>query len=355
MDNLVRTILDLLNPIIIPDWGGLVALIPIILLVLVVAWFLFIVRRYATAGPTRRAPARVPALAPPSIHMPGPSRAPILAAFGAAALFWGLVVGGVALLIGATVMTITLLLWGREAFRDYDRIEPTSSLPAIVHEGPPPGVHMPGPSIRPLLGALGTAALLGGLVVGGPLLVVALVFLSWTLVGWLVDATAEYRKVVEADKTGHLENIPPRRWPGTALQVFVAVFVVVAVAQTGLLGSLGASGAGPGASGASPAASGPALPPGTLSLVARDVAYQTTTLEVAAGKPFAIQFKNEDPAGVAHDVDIRSSDGTVLQDQAHTDGGQTSTYQYTALQPGTYVFICSVHPIPAMTGTLTVK
>ncbi len=47
--------------------------------------------------------------------------------------------------------------------------------------------------------------------------------------------------------------------------------------------------------------------------------------------------------------------GRVLQEQPTIDGGQETTYQYTALQPGTYTFICKIHPIPNMTGTLTVK
>ena len=59
--------------------------------------------------------------------------------------------------------------------------------------------------------------------------------------------------------------------------------------------------------------------------------------------------------GVPHDVDIRSQDGTVLQNQPTVDGGKSTTYSYQPLQAGTYTFICSVHPIPAMTGTLTVK
>ena len=32
-----------------------------------------------------------------------------------------------------------------------------------------------------------------------------------------------------------------------------------------------------------------------------------------------------------------------------------ANYVIDGLDPGTYTFICSVHPIPAMTGTLTVK
>lgn len=93
-----------------------------------------------------------------------------------------------------------------------------------------------------------------------------------------------------------------------------------------------------------------------LEITANQISYDKHELSVAAGKAFAIKFKNTDPAGVPHDIDIRQSDGkTVLQDKPTVDGGKEVVYDYTALQPGTYTFICSVHPIPAMTGTLTVK
>src|SRR5206468_7217501 len=122
------------------------------------------------------------------------SAAPIVVALGAGGLFAGLVIGGIAIAVGAVILVITLLVWFREAVRDYDHIEGRPQLPALVHEGPPPGVHMPGPSIRPFLGALGTGALLMGLVIGGWVLLLAVIFLVWTLLGWLVDFTAEYRK-----------------------------------------------------------------------------------------------------------------------------------------------------------------
>ena len=93
----------------------------------------------------------------------------------------------------------------------------------------------------------------------------------------------------------------------------------------------------------------------TLELAAKDIKYDKTELSAAAGQPFAIHFKNNDPAGVTHDVDIRQSDGkTVLQDKPTIDGGKETTYDYTALKAGSYVFICSIHPT-LMSGTLTVK
>lgn len=93
----------------------------------------------------------------------------------------------------------------------------------------------------------------------------------------------------------------------------------------------------------------------TLELVAKNVQFDKKELSAPADQPFAIHLANQDPAGLPHDVDIRQSDGkTVLQDKPTVDGGKDTTYDYTALKAGTYVFICSVHP-QNMSGTLTVK
>jgi plastocyanin len=348
--DIVKTLLDVAAVFITPDWGALIQLIPIGLALLVLVYLLWTVRRFATAGPTRRAPARIEPIAPASLHMPGGSAAPIVVAFGAFALFAGLILGGVALLVGVLLLVLSLMAWGREAVRDYHHLEPVPALPAVIHT-PPPGIHLPGPSIRPFMGALGSAVFFAGLVLGGWVLVIGVVFLAFTLLGWLVDFTAEYRKVEEADRTGHLENIVPKNLPTVAIGVFAVLFVLVALIQAGIFPPrIGAAG-GPGASGsAAPAAS---LPPGTVAVRAKDVAYDVHALTVPANAPFHIQFSNKD-AGVDHDVDIRDSAGKTVIDVPHTTGGQTQTYDYTALPPGTYTFICSVHPIPAMTGTLTV-
>jgi plastocyanin len=98
------------------------------------------------------------------------------------------------------------------------------------------------------------------------------------------------------------------------------------------------------------------LPSGTvLNLVAKDIAYSGLDLEVAAEAPFAIAFQNQDPAGVTHDVDIRDAGGNVLANQEPINGGTSTNYTYAGLAAGTYTFICSIHPVPSMTGTLTVK
>ncbi|MBI3746423.1 MAG: cupredoxin domain-containing protein [Chloroflexi bacterium] len=356
MQQLYQAILDLASRVVIPDWGELIKLIPLGLAGIVLLWLLLVARQYATVGPARRASARLTPITPPELHMPGPSYAPIVAAVGAAALLWGLVVGGDALLIGTVVLVLSLLYWGREAIHDYDRTAHVQTLPAVVHPGPPPGVHMPGPSFRPLLGALGTTALMAGLVAGGWLLAAGVIILILTLGGWLVDARAEYVKTEEADRTGHMENIADPRWPRRLLQFGAVLFVVALLLQAGILPPKGSSTAG-GGPGTSAAPSGPAATPGTaFNVTAKDIAYDQKAFTVAAGADFTIAFTNADSPGVTHDVDIRATDKTtVLQNQEVTNGGSKTTYSYKGLPAGTYVFICSIHPIPQMTGTLTVK
>ena len=64
------------------------------------------------------------------------------------------------------------------------------------------------------------------------------------------------------------------------------------------------------------------------------------------------------PAGWGYAVTegALSADGkTVIQHQDVIAGGASTTYQYAALAAGTYEFICSIHPVPSMTGTVTVK
>jgi len=100
-----------------------------------------------------------------------------------------------------------------------------------------------------------------------------------------------------------------------------------------------------------PAASGATV----LQLAAKNIAFDKTALDAPAGKPFAIDFKNEDGPGTQHNVEIRKADGSIVSDPATIDGGVETTYAYAALPAGTYTFICKVHPIAPMTGTLTVK
>jgi mono/diheme cytochrome c family protein len=92
-----------------------------------------------------------------------------------------------------------------------------------------------------------------------------------------------------------------------------------------------------------------------LDLTAASIAYDTKELSGPADKQFGIDFKQQDSGVGGHNVEIRDSGGqTLFKGQVLTDPGET-TYTIPALKAGSYTFICSVHPIPQMTGTLTVK
>jgi cytochrome c oxidase subunit 2 len=107
---------------------------------------------------------------------------------------------------------------------------------------------------------------------------------------------------------------------------------------------------------APPPSGGPAAV--NLQLGAKDIAFSTLSLEAPADTPFSITFGNSDE-GIPHNVDIYEGQGTsgtrVFDGGVPFEGQETVVYQVPALAAGTYTFNCRAHPIPAMTGTLTVK
>jgi plastocyanin len=403
------SLLALLNQLVSPDWGALVALIPLAVAALVAVYLGWIMRRALTAPPTRTRP--VPATPTPAhIHMPGPSLAPFLAAAGFACFFLAILFvhvgpemdpatrqpianstswtvqppGLLAIAIGFLALLSGLLYWGREASREYDALEAPTALPAIVHPGPPAGVHIPGPSFRPFLLALAAAVMVVGGVLNVSIFMGGVAMLVVALLGWLSDARAEYRETVRADASGHLENIPAPRFPTGTLLLFGAILILSVLVAEGIVpprqpaasvaaspGPAASAGAGaaaspsaaPAASAGAPVASAGAGAPAasaapgaavTLQLSASGIAYDKTELAAPANTPFQIDFTNND-AGIPHNVSIHAGSATgteVFKGEIFTGSG-VRTYDVPALPAGTYTFVCSVHP--NMVGTLTVK
>ena len=212
--------IEFTSKLVVPDWGALVALIPVGLLIAVVLYLVWIVLRFGSAGPTRRGKTRITPRAPAGLHMPGPSFAPILGAIGVLFLGFGLVAGGLWAAVGAIILALTLLYWGREALREYDttaaghggEVVIVGALPAPAGT-PPEGVHIPAPTFRPLLVGMAMAILVGGLVFGGWAAVLGFIAIVVTGLGWLWDATREYRATEHADVTGHLDAGGNPPWP----------------------------------------------------------------------------------------------------------------------------------------------
>jgi plastocyanin len=104
-----------------------------------------------------------------------------------------------------------------------------------------------------------------------------------------------------------------------------------------------------------PPAGGVVQPPagGTgdaVSVIAKDIAFQTTDVTVKAGAPVTIDFDNQD--GAPHNIAISDANGQSVFKGEIVSSKQV-TYNVPALTAGTYSFICEVHP--NMKGTITAK
>lgn len=361
MDQIWTNLINFIAQFVSPDWGKVIGLIPLGLLALIGLYCLWLVRSLALLGPAERGGRPMPPMPPAGIHMPGPSLAPTFGALGVGLVVWGLVFRAI-LPIGLIVLVLALLYWLREGMRDYDHIEATAiTLPAVIHDGPPAGVHMPGPSFRPILAGLSMMVIVFGLVFGVPILVAGFLMLAVTLFGWLHDARTEYSLVVEADHTGHPRNAPPPHYPSGTLTFFAVVVIAAFVVNFKIIppadnsgGSAAASGA-PTASGAAgaPAAS-PSGPAADVTIVAHNITYLTATASAPASKAFTIAFINQD-SGIPHNVSIHTGGASGQQVFLGNivTGPITTIYEVPALPAGTYTYVCSVHA--TMTGILTVK
>jgi plastocyanin len=370
IEDLWSSLIELTSQFVVPDWGALVALIPILLATLGALYLTWTVFRYATAGPTRRGRRRLTPVPPPGTHLPGPSFAPILGALGTFSFVFGVFSGGPWLAIGAAVLVVTLLYWGREALREYDRIAAAEAggQTAVVPIGalaapagsPPPGVHIPAPSFRPLLVAFAMTLLVAGLVIGGWAAVLGALAVVVTGLGWLRDARREYVAAEAADRTGHLDAGRAPVWPIATFALLAVLVAGGALLSSGVLpnsggaapasaGTGGSAGGGGGGSGATPA---PSVPAADVTVTAEGIKFLETSITAPADKPFTIAFDNRD-GGTPHNIVIEDSSGTKRFDGALITGPKAVIYDVPALPVGTYTFVCSVHP--AMTGTLTVQ
>ena len=94
LEEIWNGILELMAQFVIPDWGALIALLPVFIFVLTIIILAWIFLRLFRAPKARRGIQRVPPRTPPGLHMPGPSFAPILASIGVFLLFLGVVFPG---------------------------------------------------------------------------------------------------------------------------------------------------------------------------------------------------------------------------------------------------------------------
>ena len=124
-----------------------------------------------------------------------------------------------------------------------------------------------------------------------------------------------------------------------------AALAAVALAAVALLAGCGG---GTGVGLESPPAG---LDPESPVLVADGIAFDRVELAVEANEPFVLVFENRE--AVSHNVSIYADEGRSNRrfDGVLFGGPATRWYPVPALAPGTYVFVCDLHP--TMRGALT--
>lgn len=86
-----------------------------------------------------------------------------------------------------------------------------------------------------------------------------------------------------------------------------------------------------------------------LTLHARDITFDVTTLEVKANQPVELVYINEGRIDHAFSID-----GLLAEQKVKP--GETYTFTFTPVQPGQFKFVCAMpgHEMAGMVGTFTV-
>ncbi len=139
-------------------------------------------------------------------------------------------------------------------------------------------------------------------------------------------------------------------------RLWLVLLVPVAVAAATACGSGSSGTASSGGATATQAAGGAAVggaASSQITVVATDNKFDKTALTVPAGKEVTITFENKGSAiHNWHVGGVKGKDGKDITTQL-IPGGKTETVSFTIDNPGTYDYMCDVHP--EMRGKLTVQ
>jgi plastocyanin len=100
----------------------------------------------------------------------------------------------------------------------------------------------------------------------------------------------------------------------------------------------------------------PSVEPGgeVVELSAANIAFDKLELRAAADTPWTLRFTNEE--AIIHNVVILDANNQeVFRTDDLTGPDASGDYAVPGLPAGEYTFYCEFHPVPDMTGTLTVE
>jgi nitrite reductase (NO-forming) len=128
-----------------------------------------------------------------------------------------------------------------------------------------------------------------------------------------------------------------------SLRVVVVALVGVLLLAAGGCGGDEDGGAGGGASATTATSGGGGE---ELKLTAKDIKWDTTTLQLTSGTSYRVEVTNDD--SVEHNFTF--AEASADQD---VEGGENATVTFTAPAAGSYEFFCKYHQ-QGMRGTVTV-
>lgn len=149
----------------------------------------------------------------PESHLPPPSLAPILFALGLIVMAAGAIFVGELLSVGITLVVLGAVRWFVEDMGYFEaggpaefRQHPLQVMPDV---SPPAGIHMPPPSVTPLLFAAGLMITAAGAVFTDQVLGAGITLLVFGGVGWFLEDIQYFEEPVHDDHDGdHGEDAP---------------------------------------------------------------------------------------------------------------------------------------------------
>ena len=143
----------------------------------------------------------------PESHLPPPSLAPVLFALGLIVVAAGAIFVGELLSVGVTLIVIGAARWFLEDMGYFEaggpaefRQNPLQVMPEVTP--PPPGVHMPPPSLSPLMFAVGLIMTGAGAVFTDQVLGAGITLLVFGGVGWFLEDIQYFEEPPHDDHHG---------------------------------------------------------------------------------------------------------------------------------------------------------
>ena len=132
----------------------------------------------------------------PETHLPPPSLAPILFALGLIVMAAGAIFVGEVLSVGITLIVLGAVRWFLEDMGYFEAGGPAEfrqhPLQVMPESSPPPGIHMPPPSVSPLIFAAGLIITAAGAVFVDQVLGAGITLIVFGGVGWFLEDIKDF-------------------------------------------------------------------------------------------------------------------------------------------------------------------